>query len=292
MPSVSLRPRASRTAIVGTAALIALAFVHPRDVDAASSFTVLDNTAYADVSLGHGSIKTNFIPARYCQPLTYDASTGKVKLPSQSDWEALVNTYDPTPADSAGYLVLDCEKLYLTGSTATIANRFAILKQLQQWTQAIRPNRVLGWYGLANAANISAVDSASAYRDIAQLMDLNNGRTAYFPSEYVKANGTSPYTGAAWAPQLNADLATTGTIDRQSSTGTHPVFPYIWPQYYDQNTTLIPASTWQSMLNTIRSTAAAGLIIWGGQNPAVEYDANNDGNGPWVAVTQAFLDSL
>ncbi|NHV28789.1 hypothetical protein [Burkholderia sp. D-99] len=292
MPSGSIRPRVPIAASVGTAALLALALTHPLDADAAPSFTVLDNTAYADVSLGHGSVKTHFIPARYCQPLTYDASTGKVKLPSQSDWEALVNTYDPTPADAPGYLVLDCEKLYLTGSTATIANRFAILKQLQQWTQAIRPNRVLGWYGLANAANISTVDPASAYRDIAQLMDLNNGRTAYFPSEYVKANGTSPYTGAAWAPQLNADLATTGTIDRQSSTGTHPVFPYIWPQYYDQNTTLIPASTWQSMLNTIRSTAAAGLIIWGGQNPAVEYDANNDGNGPWVAVTQAFLDSL
>ncbi|CAB3771920.1 hypothetical protein GQ57_36410 [Burkholderia sp. MSh2] len=288
----SLRRRATIAASVGAAALIALALARPFDAGAAASFTVLDDTAYADVTIGHGAIKTNFIPARYCQPLTYDASTGKVKLPSQSDWVALVNTYDPTPADSAGYLVLDCEKLYLTGSTATIANRFAILKQLQQWTQEIRPNRVLGWYGLANAANISTVDPASAYRDIAQLMDLNNGQTAYFPSEYVKANGTSPYTGAAWASQLNTDLATTGTIDRQSSTGAHPAFPYIWPQYYDQNTTLIPASTWQSMLNTIRSTTAAGLIIWGGQNPAVEYDANNDGNGPWVAVTQAFLDSL
>ncbi|KWB20479.1 hypothetical protein WL32_17635 [Burkholderia cepacia] len=292
MQSTSIRPRNPVAASVGATVLLTLGLTHPLAVDAAPSFTVLDNTAYADVSLGHGSVKTNFIPARYCEPLTYDASTGKVKLPSQSDWEALVNTYDPTQADSPGYLVLDCEKLYLTGSTATIANRFAILKQLQQWTQAIRPNRVLGWYGLANAANISTVDPATAYRDIAQLMDLNNGRTAYFPSEYVKANGTSPYTGAAWAPQLNTDLATTGTIDRQSSTGTHPVFAYIWPQYYDQNTTLIPASIWQSMLNTIRSTTAAGLIIWGGQNPAVEYDANNDGNGPWVAVTQAFLDSL
>jgi hypothetical protein len=263
------------------------------DSNAATTFSVLDNTAYSDVSIGHGAIKINFIPARYCEPLTYDSSTGKVKLPSQSDWETLINTYDPTPASSTGYLVLDCEKLYLTGSSATIANRFAVLQQLQDWTQAIRPNRVLGWYGLVNSFNISTADPADAYADIAKLMDLNGGKTAYFPSAYIKANGTSPYvSGADWTIELNKDIATAGTVDAQSSTGSHPVFPYLWPQYYDNVTTLIPAAQWQSMLNTIRATASAGLVIWGGQNPAVEYDPGNDGYGPWVTTTQTFLDDL
>lgn len=58
MQSRSIRPRSLIAAGAGTAALIALAVTHPRDVDAASSFTVLDNTAYADVSLGHGAVKT------------------------------------------------------------------------------------------------------------------------------------------------------------------------------------------------------------------------------------------
>nr|WP_230949556.1 hypothetical protein [Burkholderia cepacia] len=40
------------------------------------------------------------------------------------------------------------------------------------------------------------------------------------------------------------------------------------------------------------SHGVARQLQLGGQNPAVEYDANNDGNGPWVAVTQAFLDSV
>jgi len=33
-------------------------------------------------------------------------------------------------------------------------------------------------------------------------------------------------------------------------------------------------------------------VIWGGQNPAVAYNANNGGYGDWVGVTQAFLQSL
>lgn len=52
MQSTSIRQRLWVVAGVGTAALSALAAVHPPRVDAATSFTVLDNTSYADVSIG------------------------------------------------------------------------------------------------------------------------------------------------------------------------------------------------------------------------------------------------
>jgi hypothetical protein len=261
-----------------------------------STFKVLDNTAYSDVAIGGCSIKVNFIPARYCQPLTWDSTTSKVKMPSQADWQNLINTYDPTPANAEGYLILDCEKLYLTGSSATVANRLAILKQLQQWAQDIRPNRVLGWYGLINKENIStdAAGKIAAYNGIAQLMDLHPGYTAYFPTLYMKANATSPYTGYSFSTELNNAIAQANTVDTggYSTTGTHPLFPYLWPQNYDAQTTLVTGVVWQSWLNTIRSTSAAGFVIWGGQNPAVAYNASNGGYGDWVGVTQTFLQSL
>ncbi|WP_322052979.1 hypothetical protein [Paraburkholderia bannensis] len=278
--------------VAGVAVAVALIGLAGATARAGTTFQVLDNTAYSDVTIGDSAIKTNFIPARYCQPLTWNSTTGKVQLPSQSDWDNLVNTYDPTPANSTGFLVLDCEKLYLIDSSATIANRFAILKQLQEWTQAIRPNRVLGWYGLVNTFNISTQDPADAYQDIAALMDLHPGYTAYFPSAYITSSDTSPYTGAAWTTQLNTDIATAAAIDTRSSSGSHPVYPYIWPQNYDNVTTLVPAAQWQVMLNTILSTSATGLVIWGGQNPAVEYNASNGGYGPWVGITQTFLSTL
>ncbi|VWC65569.1 hypothetical protein BLA18110_01565 [Burkholderia lata] len=258
---------------------------------AAGPFSVLDNTAYTNVSIGHGAVKINFIPARYCKPITVDAS-GRAVLPTRSAWINLINTYDPTPADAPGYLVLDCEELYLTGSSATVANHLAILKQLQAWAREVRPNRVLGWYGLVNTAHISSTDPNAAYRGVAELMDLDGGRTAHFPSAYIRANGTDSWTGVDWATQLNRNIASAAQADALSSTGTHPVFPYLWPQYYDRNTVLVPGSQWQYLLNDIRGTTASGFVIWGGQNPAVEYNGSNGGAGEWVGVTQTFLDGL
>ncbi|RQQ14300.1 hypothetical protein DF107_14385 [Burkholderia stagnalis] len=257
----------------------------------AAPFTVLDNTAYADVSIGHGAVKINFIPARYCKPLTVDAN-GRAVLPSRSAWVNLINTYDPTPADAPGYLVLDCEELYLSGSSATIANHLAILKQLQAWAREVRPNRTLGWYGLVNTAHISSADANAAYRGVAELMDLDGGHTAHFPSAYIRADGTDSWTRVDWATQLNRNIASAAQADALSRTGPHPVFPYLWPQYYDRNTQLVPGSQWQYILNDILATTANGAVIWGGQNPAVAYNPGNGGAGEWVGVTQTFLDSL
>ncbi|WP_196486022.1 hypothetical protein [Burkholderia stagnalis] len=257
----------------------------------AAPFTVLDNTAYADVSIGHGAVKINFIPARYCKPLTVDAN-GRAVLPSRSAWVNLINTYDPTSADAPGYLVLDCEELYLSGSSATIANHLAILKQLQAWAREVRPNRTLGWYGLVNTAHISSADANAAYRGVAELMDLDGGHTAHFPSAYIRADGTDSWTRVDWATQLNRNIASAAQADALSRTGPHPVFPYLWPQYYDRNTQLVPGSQWQYILNDILATTANGAVIWGGQNPAVAYNPGNGGAGEWVGVTQTFLDSL
>lgn len=256
----------------------------------AAGFLVLDNTNYTDIqAIGHGSIKTNFIPARTCEPLTW--KNGEVVLPKKSDWLNLINEYDPTPSDSSGFLVLDCEKLYLNGNTDQIKKNFGILKQLQEWTRTIRPNRVLGWYGISNVAYLSSIDPGYSYQALADLIDLDHGNTAYFPSEYTKTSYESPYlSNTNWEVAVRKDYYHIQKIEKLSRTGPHDVIPYIWPQYYDNAKELIPVNGWTNILNVLLRTGYNGTIIWGGQNPVENYNDKNEGSGPWLSATRKFLD--
>jgi len=256
-----------------------------------SGFIVLDNTNYTDISaIGYGAIKTNFVPARFCEPLTW--KDGKTVLPPKNEWLDLVQKYDPTDPHSEGYLILDCEKLYFNGDPDQISHNFEITKQLQKWVREIRPNRTLGWYGFSNVAFFGHSYPEASFEALKNLIDLDNGKTAYFPTAYILKSGDTPYlSSTSWSEAIKEDLVHIRRIEELSSTEPHPAFPYIWPQYYDDKHSLVPASDWHRILETLLGTGYEGTIIWGGQNPNEKYNRQNGGSGPWLEATHDFLDS-
>jgi hypothetical protein len=68
------------------------------------------------------------------------------------------------------------------------------------------------------------------------------------------------------------------------------IYPFIWPQYHDSNPTLkgqlIPGDYWRLQLETLKSLAVDGIVIWGGWQ--VPWDACA---GWWLETMDFVADS-
>jgi hypothetical protein len=67
------------------------------------------------------------------------------------------------------------------------------------------------------------------------------------------------------------------------------VYPFIWPYYHDSNTALkgqlISADYWRLQLETLKSLAVDGIVIWGG------YKLPWDDQAPWWLETLSFINA-
>jgi Hyaluronidase len=101
---------------------------------------------------------------------------------------------------------------------------------------------------------------------------------ALFPSLY-----TFYPDQAGWIKYASANIA---EAKRYNKT----VYPFLWPQYHDSNALLkwqlIPGDYWRLQLETLKSLAVDGIVIWGGSEMPWDEAA------PWWQVTKEFLGNL
>ncbi|MFB7513505.1 discoidin domain-containing protein [Streptomyces sp. NPDC056144] len=262
-----------RTLLTAVLAIAALAL--PAPAQAATGFTLYDNTNYASTTIGGTSVVSGFVPNRVCTPLVANGG-----LPGENEWKTIVQSYN---RNTGGPLVLDCETLYLN-STTTAADHYARLLQLQTWAREVAPGQVIGWYGLLG-------NTTSANYPYYRKLIAADPNTAFFPSLYTySTNETS------WNSTLTANSAKAKAVDPAV-----PLLPYIWPQYHGGSSpssldyTFVPAAQWSVQLATIRGLGLPGAVVWGGWpisetcNNACQAAAPTAG---WLAATRAFLDDL
>jgi len=242
--------------------------------DTLTTFTTYDNTAYSTATIGHGSIRSNLVPNFECKALTASGTT----LPTKSAWQAKVVAYDTNP----GPLVLDCEDLYLNGTTSNAAAHEAKLSQLQAWAREVEPTKPIGWYGLAN-------NTPTANTSYYQMLLAQDSNTAFFPSAYTFSSSQE-----TWQSSLVSSVSKARAID-----GSVKIYPFVWPQYHGGSSpssldyTFIPGALFSFELSTIAEMGLDGAVIWSGLPQSNTCDATCDANAgsqSWLPAAQNFLD--
>jgi len=188
-------------------------------------------------------------------------------LPDQATFDAIVRAHLTQP----GPVVLDIEDLPLTGPPARVTARLTVLETLADWTRAVAPDRMVGYYGYHTLTGIATAHEAAA-RQLAAHVD------AFYPSMYTFDDDQS-----AWAAKAAAEVAE----DRALGPG-KPIFIYLWPQYHDKTARqcqYLDAQYWTFELQTARSLAD-GVVIWSPQR--FDWDTASG----WWSATQEFVRSL
>jgi hypothetical protein len=188
-------------------------------------------------------------------------------LPDQATFDAIVRSHLTQP----GPVVLDIEGLPLTGPPARVTARLTVLETLADWTRAVAPDRMVGYYGYHTLTDIAPAHEAAA-RQLAAHVE------AFYPSMYTFDDDQS-----AWAAKAAAEVAE----DRALGPG-KPIFIYLWPQYHDKTARqyqYLDAQYWTFELQTARSLAD-GVVIWSPQR--FDWDTASG----WWSATQEFVRSL
>lgn len=248
-----------------------------------STFTVYDNSAYSSATIGHGSVASNLLPNAVCASATSSGTT----MPSEATWKSDVDSAD---VNGSAPLVLDCENLYLNGSSPQpLATVESDLSQLQSWARQEATSlgftgQIIGWYGLANTTPSA---NYSYYQDLL----AQDSNTAFFPSAYTFSSSEETWDSTLQASVTNAKAISSST----------PIFPYVWPQYHAGSSpssislTWIPKAQWSVELAQIAESGLNGLVVWGGSTISGTCDSTCEsgaGSQDWLPATQSFLDSL
>jgi hypothetical protein len=188
-------------------------------------------------------------------------------LPSQAQFTAVVRAHK----GRHGPIVLDIERLPLSGGRRTAAARETLLAKLADWTHAAAPGRVVGYFGYNTLTDVRPEYRAYA-QALAQHVD------AFFPPMYTRGDDR-----AAWARRAEAVVS-----EDRSYAENKPIFFYLWPQY-DAHTPKqfhwISRGYWRYELAT-SLRFADGIVLWGPTGSAWDI---SDG---WWAATLSFLRRL
>lgn len=188
-------------------------------------------------------------------------------LPSQAQFTAVVRARKGIH----GPIVLDIERLPLSGGRRTALAREMLLAKLADWTHAAAPGRLVGYFGYNTLTDVRPEYRAYA-RALAQHVD------AFFPPMYTRDDDR-----AAWVQRAEAVVR-----EDRSYASNKPIFFYLWPQY-DAHTPKqfqwISRGYWRYELAT-SLRFADGIVLWGPTGSAWDI---SDG---WWAATLSFLRHL
>jgi hypothetical protein len=237
----------------------------PPAAAAAGAFPVYDNMFFIGKpdTTPEGLIPSNIIYDSYIWP--QDQNYGV--LPSRNTFNAIVAAHSANP----GPVVLDIEKLPLTGDPATIRQHLHVLSTLADWTHAAASGKIVGYYGYGTLTNVPPQNRRYA-RALARHVD------AFFPPMY-----TYDTDRAAWTQRAEAEALE----DRSYGKG-KPVYFYMWAQYHDgtpMQFQWIDAGYWRFQLNTAFRNAD-GIVLWGPSR--FDWDVSSG----WWAATVAFIRHL
>jgi hypothetical protein len=228
------RFRALAASLLVGAALTAV----PSLAHAAGSITVLDDTFYSNVSLGAERVNVVYDPTD---------QTDDTQIPTLAQLRTAIDAHG---TDTSLVLVLDFEKFYLQGSSATEQRHLAAMRQVISMTQQLRPGERYGMYGISDHYD-------SQY--LSDVRSLESGSYAYFPTNYTSNTDTA----AGWT------ATTTSKVASARNVGGQPVYLYVWPEYrqggflpaWDSETTGSQVS-FNRELSVAESLGIAGVVVW------------------------------
>jgi hypothetical protein len=228
-------------------------------------FIVFDNMLYRgkpDTSTA-GLAPANIVYEAWIWP--HDKDYGL--LPDHAAFDAIIRAH----RGDAGPVILDIERLPLSGPPDVVRRHLDLLATLADWTHAAAPGRLVGFYGTHTLTRVPRQNLADA-RELARHVD------ALFPPMYTYDDDRY-----AWAK-----LAKTEAKEARAFAAGKPVYFYLWPQYHDKTPKqfqYVPVAYWKFQLATARRRAD-GVVIWGSDH----FDWNETSG--WWAATQDFVRSL
>jgi len=162
---------------------------------------------------------------------------------------------------------------------------------LMDWAEKGRPDLKWGMFGLVLPNNYpaSVSDPKSRKYDWWQkendrMVRLVKRTKLVFPSFY-----TYEKDPAQWLKSVQAKRKELGRLYDG------PVYPFIWPQYYDHKPAdpalwlkYIPGDFWRMQLETV-CRIADGVVIWGGWDFEKRRRAKWDESAEWWKVTRKFI---
>ncbi len=188
-------------------------------------------------------------------------------LPSREAYAALVAEHSTEP----GPIVIDIERLPLSGDRPTVVQRLHVLATLADWTHAAVPGRVVGYFGYNTLTDVVPENRPYAVA-LARHVD------AFFVPVYARDDDR-----AAWARRAKAEIAEA----RRYAKG-KPVYFYLWPQYLDRTPKQfqwISGADWRFQLD-FAYREADGIVLWGTRHYG--WDASSG----WWDATLAFMHRL
>ncbi len=226
------------------------------------TFTIYDNMFYfgKPSAADCGLIAANIIYGTDIWP----AYRNYGELPRHEAYATVVAEHSA----GAGPIVIDIERLPFAGSRRTARHRLRVLATLADWTHALAPGRIVGYFGY----NV-LTDVKPRFRDLAH--ELARHVDAFFPAMYARNDDR-----AAWMRRAEQVVR-----QYRAYSPDKPIYFYLWPQY-DAHTPKqfqwIDRDYWRFQLETSRRLAA-GAVIWG-----TRYFPWNVSSGWWEA-TRGFM---
>jgi hypothetical protein len=188
-------------------------------------------------------------------------------LPGRQAFAALVAEHSVEP----GPIVLDIERLPLTGDRVTVLQRLGVFATLADWARAAAPGRVVGYFGYNTLTDVAP--GARRYA-----IELARHVDAFFLPMYTRDDDR-----AAWVRRAKAEIREA----RRFAKG-KPVYFYLWPQYLEHTPKAfqwIGGADWRFQLDTA-FREADGIVIWGTRHYG--WDASSG----WWDATVAFMRQL
>jgi hypothetical protein len=203
-------------------------------------------------------------------------------------------------------LILDIEHWNILQDPSTLEQTTDHLLQIVQWVREGNPDVKMGFYSLAPLRNPfvevnyarrlddPTLPKTAAFTDLYTSMQALNEKMARLadavdfvcPAMYTHkalSGGEAEYEKVWEIRALNALM--------EAQQYGKPVLPFIWPQFYDRNSTGadhedLPADVWLRQLQFLRDHGANGAIIWGS---STYESAGWSDLSPWWSATKAFL---
>lgn len=198
------------------------------------------------------------------------------KLPNK---EAFLNMVRKHAAKCPGPIVMDFEHIPLTGNGEIVRARFALFITMAKWAKEAAPDRMVGYWGEGGTRILPEKSSDEFLREQRQLAGAVD---AFFPNLYVWGGKEDK---EAWHNKLRETM----TAAHRLAPG-KPVYPYIWPILggAPPGQKIMSGEFWRYQLEAVRSSGAAGVVLWGFSRNRKDFDINL----PWWRETVKFMEGM
>ena len=185
-------------------------------------------------------------------------------LPAEAAYKGAVRAQTKV----AGPVVLDFEKLALSGQPEVAQAHFELFMTLVRWTHEAVPGHPVGFYGHGLFPEAPGKEYAAQAARLAASVD------AFFPSMYTFDTNRDAWRKKAEGLVLAAHRIAPGK----------PVYFYVWPQFHGGTHAVLSGDQWAFELDAARDVGANGVVLWSGTRTPPWDDA-----APWWQATLAFL---